>query len=226
MTRPDTQPDRKPAAMPDNQARPRIDPDRRPARTRDAVAAPVRQAASDARRPVDADGLLAHRQRFGQRIPDGRVAPERPRASRAVRSEATRADLHRSADHAAVSVQRVLRYRRRPRCRRLRLQAEDQRPRHRSARLDLARVVRAAACRADHAAYLRGRVERDRPLGRHAVRRFSAAHRRGHEREVRRLQMRGRLLRKHRHADRAASANAADVSNTTASVCPRNTASR
>ena len=68
-----------------------------------------------------------------------------------------------------------------------------------------------APCRADHAAYLRGRMERGRTLGRHAVRRVPASRGRGHHREVCRLSLRGRLLREHRHADGAESADPAYV---------------
>ncbi|KOT02641.1 oxidoreductase, molybdopterin-binding domain protein [Burkholderia mallei] len=58
---------------------------------------------------------------------------------------------------------------------------------------------------------MRRGLERDRPLGRHAVSRIPAPRRRGHEREIRRLQMRGRLLREHRHGHRAAPADAARI---------------
>ena len=158
---------------------------------------------------------------IGRDLSHARLAPERPRAGVALRSEPARADLHRSADHAAVSVQRVLRHRRRA--------AKSMAASFRlkvsglvsgQARVDAARAVRAAARGADHAAHLRGRLERDRPLGRHAVRGLPEARRRGYDGEIRRLQMRRRLLRKHRHADRAASADAAHASRTTAQTLP------
>ena len=75
----------------------------------------------------------------------------------------------------------------------------------------LDRTLRAAEGGTDHAPHLRRRLECDWPLGRHAVLRVSEAGRRGHDGEIRRLQMCRRLLRKHRYADRASSADAADV---------------
>ncbi len=68
---------------------------------------------------------------------------------------------------------------------------------------------RAAADGPGHAAHLRRGLERHRQVGRRAVRALPAACRRRPEREIRRLQVRRRLLHQHRHGHRAASANAA-----------------
>src|SRR5690606_3651484 len=57
----------------------------------------------------------------------------------------------------------------------------------------------------------RRRLERDRQVGRRAVRHLPQARRRRSECEIRWLQVRGRLLHQHRHGDRAASADADDA---------------
>ncbi len=92
--------------------------------------------------------------------------------------------------------------------------------------VDAARAARDAADRADHASHLRRRMERDRSMGRRALLRLPRAHRRRHDREVRRLPVRRRLLHEHRHADRAASADAVGADVRRAARCRPSTASR
>ena len=87
-------------------------------------------------------------------------------------------------DHQAVPVQRLLRHRGRADGRRQDLEAGSARPGREQEVLDAGRTLQVAAGQADHASYLRRRLERDRKLDRHAAARFPESDRRGYARQI------------------------------------------
>ncbi len=125
--------------------------------------------------------------------------------------EQARAGISGKRDYEAVSVQRVLRRVGGAARRCGDLQAGIERIDTRESAVDAGQALCAAANEPDHAPYLRRGMERDRQVGRRNVQDVSGTRRRRPHREIRRFQVRGRLLHQHRHADGAASADAADL---------------
>ena len=136
------------------------------------------------------------------------------------------ADLPGKRHHPAVPVQRLLRRGRGAGGRSRHLQVRDRRPGRQQEAMDARRAARAAGGLADHPPLLRRGLERHRLLAGRAAVGFPAAHRRRHARQIRLVQMRRGLHQHHRHADRAASADADDLQVRQQDCCRAPTASR
>ena len=122
------------------------------------------------------------------------------------------ADVSRKRHHPAVPVQRLLRRGRGAGGRPASLQARGRRPGRQQEAVDARRAARAAArCRRSPATSASRAGAPSAPGRARVLSRIPQAHRRRHPRQIRLVQMRRGLHQHHRHADRAASADADDV---------------
>ena len=203
------------------------DQGRRPSCCRDPTRRLFLRGGREPRRARAAHRLRHHRRRSAQRGAARHVALERRRAGALFSPNRLAPEFPESAITRPFPFNAYYGEDEAPRGRRGRLQARDRRPGRQQEVVDAARALRAAAGFADHAPHLRRGLERDRQMERRAafatfLQRIGA----DTDREVRRLQVRRRLLHQHRHADRAASADAAHVQASPTRSCRASTASR